>query len=79
MAHAIIEYTANLESQIDLDELVEIIHDACITSGVFPIQGMRTRTARRDKYKIADGNKDASFIHLLLKNAQSYLQYSIFP
>ena len=67
MAHAIIEYSANLEDKVDLANLVDQIHAACIKTGVFPLTGMRTRTARRDTYKIADGNQEACFIHLLLK------------
>ena len=67
MAHAIIEYSANLETRINLNNLVNEIHEACINTGVFPITGMRTRAACRDNYKIGDGNPDACFIHLLLK------------
>jgi len=67
MAHAIIEYSSNLEDKVDLEGLVDQIHDACIETGVFPLTGMRTRTARRDTYKIADGNLEACFIHLQLK------------
>ena len=67
MAHAIIEYSSNLEDKIDLKGLVDQIHDTCIATGVFPLTGMRTRTARRDTYKIADGKLEACFIHLQLK------------
>ena len=67
MPHAIIEYSANLENKIDLQGLVDHIHDACIKTEVFPLTGMRTRAARRDNYKIANGNQQACFVHLLLK------------
>ena len=67
MAHAIVEYSANLEEKIDLKGLVDEVHDACIKTGVFPLSGMRTRAARRETYKIADGNLDACFVHLQLK------------
>ena len=67
MPHAIIEYSANLENHIDLEGLVDRIHGACIKTGVFPLTGMRTRAARRDNYKIADGNRQACFVHLILK------------
>ena len=67
MPHAIIEYSANLENDINLEALVDHIHDACIKTGVFPLAGMRTRAARRDNYKIANGNLQASFVHLILK------------
>ena len=67
MAHAIVEYSANLEDKIDVDVLIDIVHDACLASGVFPLTGMRTRGVRRDHYKIANGKIDACFIHLQLK------------
>jgi len=67
MAHAIIEYSANMEAKIDLDGLIDCIHAACIETGVFPLSGMRTRAARRDYFKLADGNPDAGFFHLVLK------------
>ncbi|MDP6109572.1 MAG: 5-carboxymethyl-2-hydroxymuconate isomerase [Rhodospirillales bacterium] len=67
MAHAIIEYSANIEDRLKLDELIEKIHNAAINSGVFPIGGMRTRAARRDHYRIADGHPDNGFVHVLMK------------
>ena len=67
MAHAIVEYSANLEDTINMQGLVDKVHDTCIKTGVFPLTGMRTRAARRDIYKIADGNLEACFIHLQLK------------
>ena len=53
MAHAIVEYSANLEEKIDLKGLVDEVHDACIKTGVFPLSGMRTRAARRETYKLS--------------------------
>jgi len=67
MPHAIVEYSANLEDKLDMDGLIDAIHEACIGTGVFPLTGMRTRGARRDHYKIANGKIDACFIHLQLK------------
>ena len=64
MAHAIVEYSANLEEKIDMDGLIAVIHEACLNTGAFPLTGMRTRGARRDLYKIANGIIDANFIHL---------------
>ena len=52
MAHAIVEYSANLEDKVDLDNLISTVHEACLNTGVFPLTGMRTRGARRDYYKI---------------------------
>ena len=67
MPHAIIEYSANMESKIDLDELIATVHQAALETGVFPEGGLRTRAARRDNYKIADGHADNGFVHFILK------------
>lgn len=67
MPHQIIEYSANLESRIDLRELVERLHEAALAIPGLPLGGLRTRAARRDAYAIADRHPDNAFVHLILK------------
>lgn len=62
MPHIVIEYSANLETRIALRELVQKAHEAALASGVFEVGGLRTRCARRDVYRIADGHPDNSFV-----------------
>ncbi|SEC89791.1 5-carboxymethyl-2-hydroxymuconate isomerase [Rhizobiales bacterium GAS191] len=62
MPHIVIEYSANLETRIELRELVRKAHEAALASGVFEVGGLRTRCARRDIYRIADGHPDNSFV-----------------
>ena len=62
LPHIVIEYSANLEPRIGLQELVRKAHEAALASGVFEIGGLRTRCARRDVYRIADGHPDNSFV-----------------
>jgi len=64
MPHLIIEYSANLDADLDMRGLAEAIHAAALATGVFPIGGCRTRLARRDSYVIGDGHPDNRFIHL---------------
>ena len=64
MPHLIVEYSANLEQALDVAALVEALHEAALETGVFPIGGMRTRAAKHDVYRIADGHADNSFIHV---------------
>lgn len=64
MPHLIIEYSANLETAVDFPRLVQAVHNAALETGVFPIGGLRTRTERRDVYRIADGHPDNGFIHV---------------
>lgn len=67
MPHVIIEYSANMESKIDVDGLIDSVHGAALETGVFPEGGLRTRAARRDNFKIADGHADNGFVHFILK------------
>lgn len=67
MAHFILEYSANLEPEIDTAGLFEKLHAAAIASGVFPAGGLRSRAVRCDQYRVADGDPDLAFVHLTLK------------
>jgi 5-carboxymethyl-2-hydroxymuconate isomerase len=62
--HLIVEYSANLEGDLDMRRVIDALHAAALDSGVFPIGGVRVRAARRDLYKIADGHPDNGFIHV---------------
>ena len=66
MPHAIIEYSANIEAEMNLDELVERVHGAALETGVFPLGGLRVRAARREHYKVADGHPDNAFVHVIM-------------
>jgi len=64
MPHLIVEYSANLERDLDIARLVAAIHAAALETGVFPIGGIRTRAERRDVYAVADSHPDNGFIHV---------------
>ncbi|MDH3644408.1 MAG: 5-carboxymethyl-2-hydroxymuconate Delta-isomerase [Gammaproteobacteria bacterium] len=67
MPHLIIEYSANLEDDLDLDGLMLKLRDCAVTSGVFPLGGIRIRGARRDRYLITDGDPENGFVHLIAR------------
>ena len=67
MPHFIIEYSANLDSELDLPAFVEAVHEAALATGIFPLKGMRTGAARRETYRIADGHPDNGFVHLVAR------------
>jgi 5-carboxymethyl-2-hydroxymuconate isomerase len=69
MPHLIVEYSANLENQIDVLNLVETIHHAALKSGVFEVAAVRTRASRRDYYVIADGHRDNAFVAIMVRVA----------
>jgi 5-carboxymethyl-2-hydroxymuconate isomerase len=64
MPHLIVEYSANLEPDVDIPRLVAAVHAAALETGVFPIGGIRTRAERREIYQIADGHSGNGFIHV---------------
>jgi 5-carboxymethyl-2-hydroxymuconate isomerase len=67
MPHQIIEYSANLDSRMDIQTLVDGLHDTAVGIEGLPIGGLRTRAQRRDNYRVADGHPDNAFVHLILK------------
>ena len=67
MPHLIIEYSANIEQELKLPELIECLHDSTAEIEAFPRAGLRTRTTKRDNFFIADGHPDNSFVHVTLR------------
>lgn len=67
MPHAIVEYSSNLEADLDVLRLIDAVHAAALATGIFPIGGLRTRAARRTAYRIADGHPDNAFVHIVLR------------
>ena len=64
MPHLVIEYSANVEQRIALDELLDKLHACALTTGVFPLGGLRVRAYRADAYRIADKAPDNGFVHV---------------
>lgn len=68
MPHIIIEYTANVEADARIGEMMCVVNDVLIAyADVFPIGGIRTRALRLDQYRMADGAEDDAFIHATLR------------
>jgi 5-carboxymethyl-2-hydroxymuconate isomerase len=67
MAHIVVEYSANLRGQFDLDGFLRAVHGAALATGVFPIGGIRTRAYETQHYVIADAHPDNAFVHISLK------------
>jgi len=64
LPHLIIEYSANIEDQIGLDELLDKLHATALATGVFPLGGLRIRAHRTDRYRIADNDPQNGFVHM---------------
>ncbi len=67
MPHLNIEYSANLEKELDVQGLVDRIHATALGTGIFPLGGVRTRAESRDRYRIANGDPRAGYIHMIVR------------
>ena len=64
MPHIIAEYSANLEDCLDVQALVDDLHQAAIDTKVAELVGIRTRAVRREYFRVADGNPANGFVHI---------------
>jgi 5-carboxymethyl-2-hydroxymuconate isomerase len=67
MPHFILEYSANLDDDLDIPLLFEKLNTTAIATGVFPIGGIRTRAVRCEHYRIAEGDPENTFVYLTSK------------
>ena len=65
MPHIVVEYSANLEEDVDVAALLRVVHDALLATEAFPPEAIRTRAARRDMYRVADGNPRNAFLAIV--------------
>jgi 5-carboxymethyl-2-hydroxymuconate isomerase len=64
LPHLIVEYSANIEDRIALDELLDKLHTCALGTGVFPIGGLRVRAHKAEHYRIADKAPENGFVHV---------------
>jgi 5-carboxymethyl-2-hydroxymuconate isomerase len=67
MPHFSIEYSANLDAQVDMSETCELVRKAAVETGIFPLGGIRVRAIRCEHYAIADGRPGYGFLAMLLR------------
>lgn len=67
MPHFIMEYSANLDDDLDIPLLFEKLNATAIATGVFPLGGIRTRAVRCEHYRIAEGDPENTFVYLTAK------------
>jgi 5-carboxymethyl-2-hydroxymuconate isomerase len=65
--HFIVEYTANLEQELQLELLFTRAHAELIGMRLFPTGGIRSRARRIDYYRFADGARDYAGVHIQVK------------
>jgi 5-carboxymethyl-2-hydroxymuconate isomerase len=67
MPHFTIEYSANVDSLVDMDEVVEVVRKAAVETKIFPLGGIRVRAIKCEHYAIADGRANLGFLDMVLR------------
>src|SRR5260370_4748388 len=67
MPHFTIEYSANIDTLVDMSEVVEVVRVAAIETGIFPLGGIRVRAIKCEHYAIADGEPNLGFLDMVLR------------
>lgn len=67
MPHIQIDYSANLETRLDIGGLCRVLRDAAVETGVLPLAGIRVRATAATHCVIADGNPDHAFLDISLR------------
>ena len=67
MPHFTIEYSANLDSRVDMQAVVEVVRKAAVETGIFPLGGIRVRAIRCEHSAIADGAAHYGFLDMVLR------------
>jgi 5-carboxymethyl-2-hydroxymuconate isomerase len=68
MPHITIECSSNVEKHVDLDAMVQRVHEAAIRTGVFAVDAIRSRVHVLEHYR-AGGAAENAFVHVTLRCA----------
>src|SRR6266705_5959381 len=50
-----------------MGKVVELVRNAAVQTGIFPLGGIRVRAIRCEHYAIADGRKNFGFLDMVLR------------
>ena len=67
MPHLMIDYSANVEPDVDIGALCDTLRDVAASIDAFPMAGVKVRAVRVDHYAIADGNPEHGFIDISVR------------
>ena len=71
MPHLTIEFSANVCSTqsgpVDIDGLVDAVHDAALATGIATVDALRTRAVGRNHVAIGDRHPDNGFIAIIAR------------
>ncbi len=64
MPHLTLEYTANLDFEVQ--PLLARMHAELAATGAVSLKAIKSRAVRRSEYRVADGNPDYAFVFVSL-------------
>lgn len=67
MPHITLEYSANIEPHVNMQNLCHDLREASIKTGIFPMGGIRVRAFKADYVSIGDGKELFGFLDCSLK------------
>ena len=67
MPHLTVEYSANLEQDVDIGAFCAAMRDAMLATGIFPLGGIRVRAFPCHAYVIADGDPRHAYMNLICR------------
>ena len=67
MPHLMIDYSVNVETDVDIGALCDTLRDVAASIDAFPLAGVKVRAVRVDHYAIADGNLEHGFIDISVR------------
>ena len=67
MPHLMIDYSPNVETDVDMGAFCDTLRDVAASIDAFPLAGVKVRAVRVDHYAIADGNPEHGFIDISVR------------
>lgn len=67
MPHLMIDYSANVEPDVDMGAFCDTLRDVAASIDAFPLAGVKVRAVRVEHYAIADGNPEHGFIDISVR------------
>ncbi|MDB5477686.1 MAG: 5-carboxymethyl-2-hydroxymuconate isomerase [Alphaproteobacteria bacterium] len=64
MPHAIIEYSANLASEMQAQDISALVHRTSIESGLFGPENLKTRSYKAEDFHVGTKGSEGSFMHI---------------
>ena len=67
MAHLTVQYSQNLDHDVDMSEFCSVMSVAMQETGVFPLAGIRVRAYPMPRYSVADDHPKNAFVDMVLR------------